>query len=82
MPSGSRRFSRAATPAARPLLIVQGTADQVVPRAWAEDTRRAFEQADRDVELVEIEGADHDFEPAKDEAWGHVLTFLATHLGH
>lgn len=66
--------------AAGPLLIVQGTADQVVPPAWAEDTRRAFEGASKDVELVQIDGADHSFEPARDEAWGHVLDFLAEHL--
>lgn len=66
--------------AARPLVIVQGMADQVVPPAWAEDTRRAFEEAGKDVELVALDGADHDFEPARDEAWGHVLAFLATHL--
>lgn len=68
--------------AARPLLIAQGTADQVVPPAWALETRSAFAEAGKDVELVEIEGADHSFEPARDEAWGHVLDFLATHLAH
>ncbi|MEO6579107.1 MAG: alpha/beta fold hydrolase [Candidatus Limnocylindria bacterium] len=65
----------------RPLLVVQGTADDVVPPEWAEEVvGAAWTAAEKDVEVVMIEGGDHLFSPVQDEAWNTVFTFLAEHL--
>ena len=63
-----------------PLLVVQGTADDVVPPEWADVVGTAWTDAGKDVEVVMIEGGDHVFSPAEDEAWAAVFTFLEEHL--
>ena len=64
----------------RPLLVVQGTADDVVPPEWADIVDMAWTDAGKDVEVVMIEGADHIFSPMQDEAWATVFTFLDEQL--
>lgn len=66
--------------AARPLLVVHGTADDVVPPEWANIVGTAWADAGKDVQVVMIEGADHVFSPAEDETWAAVFTFLQAQL--
>lgn len=42
-----------------PILLVHGTADQVVPLSFSTDLATELAQAGRDVELIELEGVDH-----------------------
>ena len=65
--------------ATAPLLIVQGSADDVVPPEWSDATAAAFRDAGADVELIVVDGADHVFQPTPDQAWEQVLAFLAAH---
>jgi dipeptidyl aminopeptidase/acylaminoacyl peptidase len=74
----STTFAERAT---SPLLIVQGSADDVVPVAWSASTDDAFTAAGADVELVVVDGGDHLFDPVEDQAWASVLDFLQEHGG-
>ncbi len=74
----STTFAERAT---TPLLVVQGSADDVVPVPWSESTVQAFTEAGAEVDLVVVEGGDHLFSPVADEAWDSVLDFLAAHGG-
>lgn len=69
-----------ASRATAPLLIVQGSADDVVVPDWARQTATAFGAAGSDVELEMVPGADHLLDPKGDEAWALVLAFLAETL--
>lgn len=66
--------------AASPLLIVHGTADEVVPPEWSRELAAAWTAAGKDVRLIEIEGADHMFAPHRDEVFAEVEAFLAANL--
>jgi dipeptidyl aminopeptidase/acylaminoacyl peptidase len=62
----------------RPLLVVHGTADDVVPPEWSEEViGTAWTDAGKLVDVVMIEGGDHVFSPVQDEAWDTVFNFLA-----
>ncbi|KRB36469.1 alpha/beta hydrolase family protein [Microbacterium sp. Root180] len=45
--------------AAAPLLILHGTADEVVPIGWSRFVQAQWSAAGKDVTLTEVEGADH-----------------------
>ena len=64
----------------RPLLVVQGTTDDVVPPEWQDVLETAWTDAGKDVEVVMVEGGDHVFSPMEDEAWAAVLSFLEAQL--
>jgi acetyl esterase/lipase len=49
------------TPAAPPFLLIHGTADAVVPYLQSEVLARALTEAEVPVQLVSVEGADHNF---------------------
>jgi len=67
-----------------PLLLVHGTADDVVPVAQAVRMRQAAEIAIAPVECYLIDGAGHapgdPREPRMGQAWDRVVAFLAAHL--
>ena len=65
--------------ATAPVLIIQGTADEVVPPAWADQTAAAFRDAGVDVEFLTVNGADHGFQPEPETMWPTVIAFLASH---
>ncbi len=67
--------------AASPLLVVQGTADEIVPPEWSHQLVDAWTAAGKDATLVESEGADHVFAPHRDEVFAAVESFLADALG-
>ena len=64
----------------RPLLVVHGTADDVVPPEWADVVGTAWTDAGKSVQVVMIEGGDHVFSPMEDEAWAAVFSFLEEHV--
>lgn len=72
----------AAARIAAPVLIVQATDDQTVPRACAEDYRRAMEGAGRAVSVHFVEGADHTFSSLAWtlEAMAASLAWMGCHL--
>ncbi len=53
--------------ATEPLLLIHGSADDVAPAQWAQDTADAWTQAGGDAEVVILEGGDHHLEPRRDE---------------
>lgn len=57
-------FSRAQAP----LLLVHGSADDVAPARWAQETKDAWLAAGGRAELVLLEGGDHHLEPRRAEA--------------
>lgn len=63
-----------------PLLVVHGTADEGVPLEWSERLLEAWERAGKDVQLVAIPGADHNFEPANEVLHETIADFLAERL--
>lgn len=63
--------------ATAPVLIVQGTADDVVDPSWAAATADSWHAAGGTLDLVEIDGADHAFDPHWDEAMAAIGAFLA-----
>lgn len=66
--------------AAAPLLIVQGSADDVVAPEWSTDTEAVWRHAGKEVALVTIDGADHVLDPHWDQAMIAIETFLAEEL--
>lgn len=61
-----------------PLLIVHGTADNVVPFDWSQDLVAAWEDAGKDIELVPVTGGDHFFETEDDSS--ELYETIASHL--
>ena len=66
-------FVRRSTP---PLLILQGTADDVLPPAWAGATSDAWGAQGGRVRLSLVDGADHLFEPRGAQAMLRMIEFL------
>ena len=61
----------------RPLLVVQGTADDVVP---PEEARAIFNSALEPRELMYIDGADHQFSDRHEYLWAITLKWLKKHF--
>jgi dipeptidyl aminopeptidase/acylaminoacyl peptidase len=66
--------------AAAPLLILQGTTDEVVDAAWSPATAKVWSDAGKDVTLVPIQGADHFLDPAWQTGMDQILAFFARQL--
>jgi dipeptidyl aminopeptidase/acylaminoacyl peptidase len=72
-----------ATLAARataPLLIVQGTADNVVDPSWTPATESAWKAAGKEVSVAGIDGADHFLDPVWQKGFDALLAFLDKQL--
>ena len=65
-----------ASRSAVPLLVVVGTADDLVFAVWAEHTVADWKAAGADVTLLTIDGADHRMDPHWDDAFGQIRGFL------
>ncbi|MFJ8023547.1 alpha/beta hydrolase family protein [Streptomyces sp. NPDC096311] len=63
-----------------PLLIQHGTADNICPVAWSEQTAAAFRAAGKDVELRKYPGEGHTFGPRWRASMDVTLDFFAQHL--
>lgn len=61
----------------RPLLVVQGTADDVVP---PREAQLIFSSAGEPRELIYIEGADHQFSAGRRATWDVTLKWLEKHF--
>lgn len=61
----------------RPLLIIHGEEDEVVP---VEDAHLLFAKAQRQKELVLVPGGDHRFTQTYQDAWKALLRWLKTHF--
>ena len=66
--------------AAAPLLLVQGTADDVVDQTWTPVTERAGRTAGKPVEVARVDGADHFLDPQWQKGFDVVLSFLDKEL--
>jgi len=66
--------------AAAPLLIVQGTADDVVDPSWTPATESAWKAAGKSVTVARIEGADHFLDPHWQKGFDAVVAFLDKQL--
>ncbi len=72
---------------AAPILALQGGADQGIPHSDNVEFEQALEDAGKDYELVEFEGAPHsffdrkqeEFQAASDDAWQRTLAFIEAH---
>ena len=70
-----------------PILALQGGADQGIPHEDNVEFEQALQDAGKDHELIEFEGAPHsffdrkqeEFQAASDEAWQRTLDFIAVH---
>ena len=62
-------------------LIIQGTADDIVPAPSVQALAAHLDEGDRDVKLVIVEGAGHFFEKQMDELQGHIDGYLAERFG-
>lgn len=62
----------------KPLLLVHGSADDVLDRAASDDI---YERAKDPKELVILEGAGHGLTEAADEVYDRLTTFIARHVG-
>ena len=72
---------------AAPILALQGGADQGIPHSDNVAFEQALEDAGKDYELIEFEGAPHsffdrkqeEFQAASDDAWRRTLAFIEAH---
>lgn len=64
-----------------PLFIAHGTADDIIPYEWSEETAAVWEEAGKEVELVPLEGEGHVFQTRWDDVMALSAEFLATELG-
>ena len=72
---------------AAPILALQGGADQGIPHYDNVAFEQALEDAGKDYELIEFEGAPHsffdrkqeEFQAASDDAWQRTLAFIEAH---
>lgn len=64
--------------ATKPVLIIHGTADQVVPYDWSQDLAAAWDDAGKDIELIPFTGADHFFDDEEHAA--KLWDTIADHL--
>ena len=63
------------------VLLVHGDRDTRVPTEQSVRMKEALRKAKQETELLLIPGVEHSFTPAqRDQSWGPVLTFFATHL--
>jgi dipeptidyl aminopeptidase/acylaminoacyl peptidase len=69
-----------ASRAAAPLLIVQGTADEVVDPSWTPATEAAWKAAGRRVAVARVDGADHFLDPQWQKGFDAVVAFLDEEL--
>jgi dipeptidyl aminopeptidase/acylaminoacyl peptidase len=63
-----------------PLLIIHGTADEITPFRWSEETVAVWEAAGKDVDLVALEGEGHVFQGRWSEAMALAGRFLDDNL--
>ena len=66
--------------ATAPLLIVQGTADQVVDPAWTPATATAWKAAGKRIVVAPVEGADHFLDPQWQKGFDALVAFLDKEL--
>ncbi len=72
---------------AAPILALQGGADQGIPHEDNVAFEQALQDAGKDYELIEFEGAPHsffdrkqeEFQAASDDAWQRTLDFIGAH---
>lgn len=62
-------------------LIIQGTADDIVPAPSVQALAQRLAKAERDVRLAMVEGAGHFFEKQMDLLQGHIDEYLVEKLG-
>lgn len=62
-------------------LIIQGTADDIVPAPSVQALAAHLAEGERDVKLAIVEGAGHFFEKQMDELQGHIDGYLAERFG-
>jgi len=70
-----------------PILALQGGADQGIPHEDNVEFERVLDEAGKDYELIEFEGAPHsffdrkqeEFQAASDDAWQRTLEFIEQH---
>lgn len=63
-----------------PLLIVHGTADEVIPYEWSEQTAAVWDGAGKRVELMPLQGEGHVFQSHWDDAIAMTTAFLEHEL--
>lgn len=63
-----------------PLLVMHGTADEVTPVGWSRFLTSQWEAASKEVELIEVEGADHWMNGDGGFVAHAVATFLAEEM--
>jgi dipeptidyl aminopeptidase/acylaminoacyl peptidase len=64
-----------------PVLLVHGDRDTRVPTEQSKKMQKALRNANGDVELLLVPGAEHGFTiDQREQAWGSVLEFFSTHL--
>lgn len=76
--SSSTFIDRATTP----LLLIHGTADEVVPYDWSQDLVAAWQDAGKEIELVPVTGGDHLLNDRvhADELWDTIADHLAREM--
>lgn len=68
---------------APPFMILHGTKDDVVPFTQGELLHNKLEEAGCDVQLIEIEGANHaDYQFFQREMWQRIISFFHDKLGY
>jgi dipeptidyl aminopeptidase/acylaminoacyl peptidase len=86
-PADNPEFWRAMSPRSLvdrvevPLFIAHGTADNIIPYEWSEETVEVWKAAGKDVELVPLEGEGHVFQSRWEEAMALSAEFLGSELG-
>ncbi len=66
----------------KPVLLIHGTHDEVVPPKQSELMEKALDREGKPVRYVELEDSDHSYMSEKDELtyYTEILAFLETHL--